>query len=107
MFSISKPWIPRKKIYNTGTQEFFFFFLVTKILQEIHAMHTNKTRNQVVPFNLRIKKDLPDPHLAYRPTAMGMDSEGSLRMSASDEEYRSYPSMFSLSSLVFRRPEEK
>jgi len=35
------------------------------------------------------RKDLPDPHLAYRPTVMGMESEGSLSMSANALLYKS------------------
>ena len=58
------------------------------------------------PLSFLIRNDFPEPHLAYNPTEMGMDNEGSLKISAMEEEYKSYPSIFSFSSLVVRRPEQ-
>ena len=42
-----------------------------------------------LPFSFPIKKDFPDPHLAYNPTEIGMDKEGSLNISAIEDEYKS------------------
>lgn len=39
-----------------------------------------------LPFNFLIKNDFPEPHRAYNPTEMGIVSEGSLKISAKDEE---------------------
>ena len=47
------------------------------------------------------RKLLPEPHLAYRPTVMGMVRAGSVRMSAKALLYKSQPKMFSPSSLAF------
>lgn len=59
------------------------------------------------PLSLFSRKDLPLPHLAYRPTVIGNDNDGSLRISAKALLYKSYPNMFSLSSFVFNRPRNK
>lgn len=42
-----------------------------------------------VPRSLFNRKDLPDPHLAYSPTVIGIDSEGSLNISANALLYNS------------------
>ena len=49
---------------------------------------------------------MPLPHLAYKPTVMGVLREGSLRMSAKALLYTSYPSKFS-PSLAFKFPDKK
>jgi hypothetical protein len=70
-------------------------------------MLTENACQSYVPLSLFNRKDLPLPHLAYSPTVIGIDNDGSLRISAKALLYKSYPNMFSLSSFVFNRPRNK
>ena len=46
-------------------------------------------KQKKLPFSFPIKKDFPEPHLAYNPTEIGIDKDGSLNISAIEDEYKS------------------